>query len=116
MVDFCEFSGQWHDWIATQRIAIAATRRLEDRAAEARCGRALGYAYATDGTRRRRRRPPAAALRLFRESGDPIGEARTHQDLSWMLDRQGQPALALRHDRIALRLYEQAGHTAAVPR
>jgi tetratricopeptide (TPR) repeat protein len=111
MVDFCEFSGQWHDWIGTQRIAVAATRRLEDRAAQARCGRALGYAYAKTGRDSDAVDHLRRALRLFRESGDPIGEARTHQDLSWMLDRQGRPALALRHDRIALRLYEQAGHT-----
>jgi DNA-binding SARP family transcriptional activator len=111
MVDFCEFSGQWHDWVATQRLAIAAARRLEDRAAEARCGRALGYAYAKTGRDDDAVGHLRRALRLFRESDDPIGEARTHQDLSWMLDRQGRPALALRHDRIALRLYEQAGHT-----
>jgi DNA-binding SARP family transcriptional activator len=111
MVDFCEFSGHWHDWIATQRIAITATRRLGHRAAEARCCRALGYAYARTGRDNDALDHLRRALRLFREAGDPIGEARTHQDLSWMLDRQGRPALALRHDRIALRLYEQAGHT-----
>ena len=32
-----------------------------------------------------------------------------------MLDRPGPPAQALRHDRIALRLYEQAGHRADRP-
>ncbi|MBV9451048.1 MAG: tetratricopeptide repeat protein [Streptosporangiaceae bacterium] len=112
MVDFLEFSGHWNDWIATQRIAVSATRRLADRAGEARCCRALGYAYARTG------RDDAAvvylrrALVLFREVGDAIGEARTHQDLSWLLDRQGQPASALHHDQIALRLYQQAGHSA----
>jgi DNA-binding SARP family transcriptional activator len=110
IVDFCEFSGQWHDWIATQRIAIAATRRLEDRTAEARCCRALGYAYARTGRDNGALDHLRRALWLFREAGDSIGQARTHQDLSWMLDRQGRPALALRHDRIALRLYEQVGH------
>ncbi len=109
MVDFCEFSGHWHDWIATQRIAITATRRLGHRAAEARCCRALGYAYARTGRDNDALDHLRCALRLFCEMGDPIGEARTHQDLSWMLDRQGL-AVALRHDRIALRLYEQAGH------
>jgi DNA-binding SARP family transcriptional activator len=112
MVDFCEFSGHWHDWIATQRIAIAAARRLGHRAGEARCCRALGYAYARTGRDHDALDHLRRAFRLFRDVGDPIGEARTHQDLSWMLDRQGRPALALRHDRIALRLYEQAGHVA----
>jgi DNA-binding SARP family transcriptional activator/tetratricopeptide (TPR) repeat protein len=112
MVDFCEFSGHWHDWIAIQRIAVAATRRLGDRAGEARCCRALGYAYARTGRDNDALDHLRQALRLFREVGDAIGEARTHQDLSWMLDRQGQPALALHHDEIALRLYEQADHPA----
>ena len=112
MVDFCEFSGHWHDWIATQRIALAATRRLGHRAGEARCCRALGYAYARTGRDNDALDHLRRALRLFREVGEPIGEARTHQDLSWMLDRQGRPALALHHDRIALRLYKQAGHAA----
>jgi len=112
MVDFSEFSGHWHDWIATQRIALAATRRLGHRAGEARCGRALGYAYARTGRDNDALDHLRRALRLFRDVGDPIGEARTHQDVSWMLDRQGRPAQALHHDRIALRLYEQAGHRA----
>ncbi len=110
MVDFYDFSGHWHDWIATQRIAIAAARRLGHRAAEAACCRALGNAYARTGRDHDALDHLRRALRLFREAGDPIGEARTHQDLSWMLDRQGRPAQALRHDRIALRRYEQAGH------
>jgi DNA-binding SARP family transcriptional activator len=112
MVDFCEFSGHWHDWIATQRIAIAAARRLQHRDGEARCCRALGYAYARTGRDDDALDYLRRALPLFREMGDAVGEARTYQDLSWMLDRQGQPALALRHDQIALRLYEQADHAA----
>jgi DNA-binding SARP family transcriptional activator/tetratricopeptide (TPR) repeat protein len=111
MVDFCEFTGRWHDWIATQRGATEAAGRLGDPGVLARCCRALGYALARAG-----RRDDEAiaylrrALRLFRETGDRIGAARAHQDLSWLLDRQGRPAAALRHDRIALRLYEAAGH------
>lgn len=111
MVDFFDYSGHWHDWIATQRIAIAATQRLGDRAAQARCHRALGCAYARTGRDNDAPEHLRRALRLFRETDDPIGAARTHQDLSWMLDRQGRPAMALRHDQIALRLYERAGHT-----
>jgi len=110
MVDFFEFSGHWQDWTTTQRIAIAAAQRRGDRAAEARCGRALGYAYARNGRDNDALHQLRRALQLFRNMGDSIGEARTHQDLSWLLDRQNRPALALRHDQIALRLYEQTGH------
>lgn len=110
MVDFLEFNGHWQDWMATQRIAIAAARRLGDRAAEAGCGRALGYAYARTGSGNDALDQLRRALWLFHDMGDSIGEARTHQDLSWVLDQQGQTTLALRHDQTALRLYEQAGH------
>ena len=110
MVDFCEFGGHWQDWITTQRIAIAAAQRLGNRPAEARCGRALGYAYARTGCDNDALHQLQRALRLFHDMGDSIGEARTHQDLSWLLDQQGRAPLALRHDQIALRLYEQAGH------
>ena len=110
MVDFLEFSGHWEDWMNTQRIAVAAARRLGDRAAEARCGRALGYAYARNGRDNDALGQLRQALRLFGETEDPIGQARTHQDLSWLLDHQGRVAEALCQDQIALRLYEQAGH------
>ena len=112
IVDFCEFRGHWHDWIATQRTAITAARRAGHRAAEARCCRALGYAYARTGRDDEAFDHLSRALGLFHQVGDPIGEARTQQDLSWVLDRQGRPALALHHDRLALRLYEEAGHAA----
>ena len=110
MVDFFEFLGHWHDWIVTQRTAIAATQRLADHAAEARCCRALGYAYARTGSDNDAHAHLTRALGLFRQVDDPVGQARTHQDLSWMLDRQGQPARALDHDRLALHLYQEAGH------
>jgi tetratricopeptide (TPR) repeat protein/transcriptional regulator with XRE-family HTH domain len=110
MVDFFEFLGHWHDWIATQRMAIAATQRLADQAADARCCRALGYAYARTGSDSDAHAHLTRALSLFRQVDDPVGQARTHQDLSWMLDRQGKPARALDHDRLALQLYQEAGH------
>jgi Helix-turn-helix domain/NB-ARC domain len=94
LVDFLEFLGHWQDWIVTQRMAIAATRRLADQAAEARCCRALGYAYARTGSDSDAHAHLTRALSFFRQVDDPIGQARTHQDLSWMLDRQGQPARA----------------------
>ena len=109
-VDFFEFLGHWHDWIATQHAAIAATQRLADQAAEARCSRALGYAYARAGSDSDAHAHLTRALSLFRQVDDPVGQARTHQDLSWMLDRQGQPAQALDHDRLALHLYQEADH------
>jgi transcriptional regulator with XRE-family HTH domain/tetratricopeptide (TPR) repeat protein len=110
LVDFLERRGYWTDWIATQRTALAATRRRGDRAGQARACRGLGYACARMGLDEDAARYLSEALRLFRQVGDPVGEARTHQDFSWMLDRQGRPDQALRHDELALRVYQEAGH------
>ena len=110
MVNFFEFLGHWHDWIATQHAAIAATQRLADQAAEARCCRALGCAYARRGGDNDAHAYLTRALSLFRQVDDPVGQARTHQDLSWLFDRQGRPAQALDHDRLALHLYQEADH------
>jgi tetratricopeptide (TPR) repeat protein len=112
LVDFCELTGRWHDWLSSQRIALDAVRRLGDRPGEARCRRALGYACARMGHDQEARAHLSRALGLFRRADDPVGEARAHQDLSWLFDQQGRPALALRHDEHALRLYRQAGHRA----
>jgi DNA-binding SARP family transcriptional activator len=112
LVDFCELTGRWHDWLSSQRIALDAVRRLGDRPGEARCRRALGYVCARMGHDQEARAHLSQALGLFRRAGDQVGEARAHQDLSWLFDQQGRPALALRHDEHALRLYRQAGHRA----
>jgi DNA-binding SARP family transcriptional activator/DNA-binding XRE family transcriptional regulator len=112
LVDYLEFSGHWHDWIATQQIGLAATRRLGDSAGEARCCRGLGCAYARMGRDQDAHAHLSQGLGLFRRAGDRVGEARTHQDLSWLFDRQGRPDQALHHDQLALRLYQQEGHRA----
>ena len=112
LVDYLEFSGHWHDWIATQQTGLAAARRLGDRAGEARCCRGLGCAYSRMGRDQDAHAHLSQALGLFCRAGDRIGEARTHQDLSWLFDRQGRPDQALHHDRLALRLYRQEGHRA----
>jgi len=112
MVDFCELTGRWPDWLSSQRAALTAVQRLGDRAGEARCRRALGYVCARTGLGQEAHAQLSRALGLFRQVHDPVGEARTHQDLSVMFDGEGRPALALRHDQHALRLYRQAGHRA----
>ena len=112
LVDYLEFSGHWHDWIATQQIGLTAARRLGDRAGEARCCRGLGCAYARIGRDQDAHAHLSQALGLFCRAGDRVGEARTHQDLSWLFDRQGRPDQALHHDRLALGLYQQEGHRA----
>jgi DNA-binding SARP family transcriptional activator/Flp pilus assembly protein TadD len=110
LTDFFDWQGHWRDWIATQRTAVAAARRVGDRAGQARACRSLGDACARLGHFDEAHTHLTQALGLFREVGDHTGEARAHQALSWLLDRQGHPEQALAHDRVALQLYEDTGH------
>lgn len=112
MVDFLERRGYWDDWVASQRIALRAARRLGDPLAQARASRALGYACAQTGLEQEAEERLASALALFRQGGDAIGQARTHQDLSAVLDKQDRFGEALRHDQLALDIYTEAGHRA----
>lgn len=110
MTNYFDHSGRWHDWAETQATGVAAAVRDGNRAAEAHLLRGQGrlhtrllrFAQAHAHLRR--------ALRLFRQLGDPIGEARTDLELGWLADRQGAFTRALRHDTQALRLFRAAGH------
>jgi len=111
LADFLERQGHWQDWVITQRIGLTAARQLDDRSAQARAHRGLGFAYARLGSYPEAHTHLTQALTLFREAGDKVGQARAHQDLSWTLDRQGQLSQALNHDQQALSLFKQTGHT-----
>ena len=46
---FLDMRGRWHDWAVTEQIALAATQRLGDRAAQASAHQRFGYASARLG-------------------------------------------------------------------
>jgi len=107
---FLERRGHWEPWAAAQHTALAAARRLDDRAGQAQAHRSLGRVHVhldrvADATVHLRH-----AQRLFREVGDPAGEARVHFDLCWLRARQGEHATALAHAQRALELFRGIGH------
>jgi DNA-binding SARP family transcriptional activator/tetratricopeptide (TPR) repeat protein len=103
--------GHWQDWVDVQRAALAAARRLDDRAAQAAAHRGLGRALGALGQADEADAEYRRALRLYRRLGDAAGQATTHDNLSFVLFGQGRYADALAHVREAIALYRAADRT-----
>lgn len=114
MATYLDRRGHWHDWAATQRVALAAAEQAGDRAGQAHAHGSLGQAY-----NRLKRYPEAhehlqRAHELFGELDDPIGQAYTHLRTSAVHEGQQHHATALRHAKQALDLFRMAGHRAGL--
>jgi DNA-binding SARP family transcriptional activator/tetratricopeptide (TPR) repeat protein len=105
-----ERCGHWHDWVVTQRAALAVVRRSGDAGREAAAHRVLGRAYVVVGDFGEGARHFRRALELFDRQGDDVGRARTHHNLAGLFERQGRFADALSHAEQALELCRAAGH------
>jgi DNA-binding SARP family transcriptional activator/Tfp pilus assembly protein PilF len=107
---FLDRQGEWHCWVATQRVAVAATTRLGDPAVRAPAHRHLANAYTRlhrfDDAHRHLRH----ALELSVRAGDPAEQAHTHQNLAHVFERQERYREALEHTGLALQLYRAVGH------
>jgi DNA-binding SARP family transcriptional activator/tetratricopeptide (TPR) repeat protein len=104
--------GHWHDELDALGVALAAARRLGDRAmqAYAQCFTACTYVWFENYDEARPRFEIAA--RLYREAGDLAGLADTEHNTAWMLDRQDRTDEALEHTERALELFRAAGRRA----
>ncbi|GHJ43065.1 SARP family transcriptional regulator [Catellatospora sp. TT07R-123] len=107
---FLDRGGHWHDWVATQRTALAAAERVADRVGQAHAHGGLGLAY------NRLKRYPLAhthlrrADDLFGELADPVGQAYTNLRMSLVHEGQGDRHAALLAARRALDRFGSAGH------
>ncbi|HEU4396504.1 MAG TPA: BTAD domain-containing putative transcriptional regulator, partial [Actinomycetota bacterium] len=110
MTEFLERRGHWHDWIATNTVALAAAARLGDRSAQAPAHRGLARAHALLGHRDDARQHLEQALRLFVELDDRIGQATTRLSLGGLLAMHGRHREALGHARDALELFHATGY------
>lgn len=110
LATFHDFRGTCQDWVATQKIALAAAQRLGDRLGEAHTQRGLGRAYLRLGCTTEARHRLRSALGRFADLGDAIGQARTHLDLAWSADREDDHRGALHHHTRALAQFRAAGH------
>ncbi|MGW1230238.1 AfsR/SARP family transcriptional regulator [Streptomyces sp. NPDC002530] len=110
--DFLHLSGRWHDWAATQRTAIAAARRQEDRAGTALCHCESGRAAIRLGRHEEARHALSRALELQRELNDLPAQAHTLRTLGWSYEQQGDYRATLRCVEQVLELERAAGNRA----
>jgi tetratricopeptide (TPR) repeat protein len=113
LATFLDRRAHWHEWEAIQRTAVAAAQRLGGKAAQAHSRRGLGHVCVVLGAYQDARDQFEHALRLYCELGDPIGQARVHNDTAWSYGKQGRFQEAFYHGQQALRLSRAAGHRAA---
>jgi DNA-binding SARP family transcriptional activator/tetratricopeptide (TPR) repeat protein len=116
MADFIDWQGYWHEHVAVQRIAVAATARLGAAPAQADSRRILASTCAKLADYDEAHTHLAACLKLCLEAGDRAGEATAHQLLSWINERQGHLDLALGHAAQAHRLFRAVGDLAGQAR
>ncbi len=109
MGSFLSLRGHWHEAADTQRTALAAATRLGDTGAQALTGRLLANACTNLGDHEQARRHYASSLTLHQQLGNRRGEARIHQNLGVLAERQECYADALGHCQQALRLYQETG-------
>ena len=110
LTTYLDRRGHWHDWAASQRIALDAATRLAERPGQARAHRDLGRAYAQMGRCDDAHLHLRLALDHFGRAGDPIGRAITHLGIGWVFERQGDHRQALGHAEQALELFRAVGH------
>jgi len=106
---FLDIQGQWDDWAAIEEIALAATRRLGDRAAQAASHQRLGHARSRLGNYAEGSTHLERALAIHSERGDRAGQAYVHNSLAIALNSQGRYREALDHAEQALAEYTTAG-------
>jgi tetratricopeptide (TPR) repeat protein/transcriptional regulator with XRE-family HTH domain len=109
VASFLQIRGHWHEWAATERTALAAATRLNDTAAQALSGRFLAMACAYLGDHDQALGRYASSLALYQQLGNRPGEAKLHQSLGVLAERQGRYADALWHGEQALRLFKAIG-------
>jgi tetratricopeptide (TPR) repeat protein len=108
MTEFLDRRGHWHEWAATQRIALAAATRLGDMAGQAAARRAIATACVRLTDYQQARGHLTACMELHRQLGDRVGEALAHHSLGRVAEHQGRYVDALRHDQQALSLFRDA--------
>jgi len=106
---FLNRSGRHQDWVAAQRSAVAAARRLGDRNAQAHSQYLLGFALSTAGDNAAAEPSVRRSLELFRELGDRGHEAMVLNGLAIMMSEEGRHKEALDMAQDGLRMVKAAG-------
>ena len=109
MSRFLDTRGRWHDWAVTEQIALAATQRLGDRAAQASAHQRFGFVSGRLGRYQDAHAHLGLALGIHTERADHTGQAYVHNALAITLNNQGRYGEALVEAQQALKSYTAAG-------
>jgi tetratricopeptide (TPR) repeat protein len=102
--------GLLHDYLALERIALAAAHNLGDPLGLGHAHYEFAHACALLGDTVNSAAHLERALEQFAAVGDPAAHAMARNGLSQLLDQQGQYAQALEHEKEALRLRLKIGN------
>ena len=109
---YLSLQGHWHDEMDALTTALAAARRLGDRAMEAYAHCYMAGTYVWFENYGEASAHFDIAARLYASVGDAAGQGYTEHNMAWMLDRQGDADEALAHTERALELFRVAGRLA----
>jgi DNA-binding SARP family transcriptional activator len=110
IADFLGRQGHWHDWTATQRIALASAERLGDRPGQAYAHRSLGEICLQFGSLTDAEPHLRQAIELFSQIEDRAGRAGTELALAHLLEQRGLIPDALSYAQRALVTFSELGH------
>ena len=110
LAGYLERGGHWHDYAATQTVALGAAERAGDLAGQANACLLLGRACSRTGSHQQAQQHLRRALKLYTALGDHVGQAHGHHSLGWTLGLQHRYREALQQACQALSLYQAASH------
>ena len=102
---YLDRQGHWGEWVAAQRVAVAAAERLRDPVAQSSAHDSLACALMQVGDQDGSRAHFQRALELSVRSGDRLSQGVTLMNLGVMQAMQGNHGAALRRIQEALQAY-----------
>ncbi len=106
---FLDMRSRWHDWVIIEQLALDATQRLGDQAAQASVHERFGFASARLGGFDDAYAHLERALSIHTERGDHAGQGYARNAMANMLNWQGRYAEALDQAEQALASYTAIG-------
>jgi tetratricopeptide (TPR) repeat protein len=103
-------TGSWTDHALAQQAGRAAAAQLGDASGEAHALHGLALGYARSGRFGHAYPLFLDSLRRFEKIGDLVSQARIHDSLAWLSEREQRPADALRHAQESFDLFSAAGN------
>lgn len=101
--------GRWLELVTVQQTALDAALNLDDPSAQAKAHHALATGTTQLDMLGQAYFHTTKAICLYRQDGDPLGEARIHLDLAATFCRRGHTTTAVHYSKVALDLCLELG-------